>query len=291
MFKAKSFLYEAELQREMELRNYSVCTVKNYKSHLRRFSEFFNRDLKLLSTDDFKEYLYHLTTKRKLGPNSINTCRSAFLFFHFAVMNDPVNPLLIPAQRKNHKLPCILSRNEILHLLNSIHNLKYRAVLSLCYGSGLRISEALRIQVSDIDSKKMRLFVRQSKGRRERYTLLSHYSYQLLRQYWKKFRPQGPLVFPGRCPHHPIAVQNVQAEMQFAVSSAGLVAKGKITTHTLRHCFATHLLDSDCDLRTIQLFLGHASINLTCIYLHLTDQHFAALKSPIDRRDGDFLDF
>jgi len=291
MFKAKFFPYEAELEYEMRLRNYSVCTVKNYKSHLRRFSEFFDRDIKLLSAVDFKEYLYYLTVKRKLGPNSINTCRSAFLFFRFAVMNDPVNPLLIPAQRKNHKLPGILSRNEVLHLLNAIPNLKYRAVLSLCYGSGLRISEALRIQVSEIDSKKMRLFVRQSKGRRERYTLLSHYSYQLLRQYWRKFKPQGPLLFPGRCTDHPFAVQNVQAEMQHAVSSAGLAAKGKITTHTLRHCFATHLLDSGCDLRTIQLFLGHASINSTCIYLHLTDQHFAALKSPIDRKDGDFLAF
>lgn len=105
MFKAKFFPYKAELEYEMILRNYSVCTVKNYKSHLRRFSEFFNQDLKLLSADHFKEYLYYLTVNRKLGPNSINTCRSAFLFFHFAVMNDPVNPLLIPTQRLNHKLP------------------------------------------------------------------------------------------------------------------------------------------------------------------------------------------
>lgn len=289
MFQAKTFLYEAELQREMELRNYSVCTVKNYKSHLRRFSEFFNQDLKLLSADDFKEYLYYLTVQRKLGPNSINTCRSAFLFFHFAVMNDPVNPLLIPAQRQNHKLPCILSSSEVLHLLNGIPNLKYRTILSLCYGSGLRISEALHIQVSDIDSSKMRLFVRQSKGRRERYTLLSHYSYQLLRQYWKKFKPQGSVLFPGRVPDRPIPIQNVQFEIKRAVSVSGLESKGKITTHTLRHCFATHLLDAGCNLRTIQILMGHASLNSTCIYLHLTDQHFSTLESPIDRKGGDFL--
>lgn len=291
MFKAKFFPYEAELEREMELRNYSVCTVKNYKSHLRRFSEFFSRDLKILSADDFKEYLYYLTVKRKLGPNSINTCRSAFLFFRFAVMNDPVNPLLIPAQKPNHKLPCILSHSEVLHLLNGIPSLKYRAVLSLCYGSGLRISEALRIHVSDIDSNRMRLFVRKSKGRRERYTLLSNYSYQLLRQYWKKFKPQGALLFPGRHADRPIPIQNVQAEMHRAVSCSGLESKGKITTHTLRHCFATHLLDAGCNLRTIQILMGHASLNSTCIYLHLTDQHFATIQSPIDRKDGDFLAF
>lgn len=275
----------------MILRNYSSCTVINYKSHLRRFSEFFDQDLKLLSIDDLKKYLYHMTVKRGLGPNSINTCRSAFLFFRCAVMNDPVNPLFIPAQRQSHKLPYILSINQVIHLLNSIPNLKYRAVLSLCYGSGLRISEALRIQVSDIDSKKMRLFVRESKGRRERYTLLSNYSYQLLRQYWKKFRPQGPLLFPGRHPEHQIPVQNVQAEMHRAVFSSGLASKGKITTHTLRHCFATHLLDAGCDLRTIQLFMGHASLNSTCIYLHLTNLHFSNIKSPLDREDGDSLVF
>ncbi|MGD9578992.1 MAG: tyrosine-type recombinase/integrase [Syntrophorhabdus sp.] len=276
----------------MELRNYSVCTVKNYKSHnLRRFSEFFNRDLKLLSADDFKEYLYDLTVKRKLGPNSINTCRSAFLFFHFAVMNDPINPLFIPAQKQNHKLPCILSRDEVLYILNGISSLKYRAILSLCYGSGLRISEALRIQVSDIDSKRMRLFVRKSKGRKERYTILSDYSYLLLRQYWRRFKPQGTLLFPGRHADRPIPVQNVQVEMRHAVLRSGLESKGKITTHTLRHCFATHLLDAGCDLRTIQILMGHASISSTCIYLHLTVQHFAAIQSPIDRRDGDFLAF
>lgn len=291
MFQSKSFPYESELEYEMSLRNYSVCTVKNYKSHLRRFSEFFGRDLKLLSSDDFKEYLFYLTAQRKLGPASINTCRSAFLFFHFAVMNDPVNPLLIPAQRQNHKLPCILSREEVLHLLNGIPSLKYRAILSLCYGSGLRISEALRIQISDIDSGKMRLFVRKSKGRRERYTLLSRYSYQLLRQYWSKFKPQGPFLFPGRCSDRPIPIQNVQTEMLRAVSRSGLFAKGKITTHTLRHCFATHLLDAGCDLRSIQLFMGHASFNSTCIYLHLSDQHFAKIKSPIDREGGDSLAF
>jgi len=289
MFKAKFFPYEAELEREMQIRSYSICTMKNYKSHLRRFSEFFDKDLKLLSVDDFKNYLYYLAVQRKLGPNSINICRSAFLFFRFAVMNDPVNPLLIPAQRKNHKLPVILSSGDVLYLLNCVPNLKYRAILSLCYGSGLRLGEALRVQTSDIDSEKMRLFVRQSKGRRERYTLLSRYSYQLLRQYWMKFKPQGTLLFPGRNPDRPIPTQNVQLEMLRAVSHSGLHSKGKITTHTLRHCFATHLLDSGCDLRTIQLFMGHAAISSTCIYLHLTDQHFANIQSPIDKKDGDFL--
>ena len=137
----------------------------------------------------------------------------------------------------------------------------------------------------------MRLFVRKSKGRRERYTLLSNYSYQLLRQYWKKFKPQGSLLFPGRHIDRHIPVQNVQAEMRHAVSYSRLDAKGKITTHTLRHCFATHLLDAGCDLRTIQLFMGHADISSTCVYLHLTDQHLANIQSPIDREDGDPLVF
>ena len=289
MSKKLFFQYETELIREMELRNYSSNTIHHYKSHLRRFSDFFGKDLKILTVGELKDYLYHLSKHRNLSPDSVNICRSAFLFFHSAVMNEPINPLLVPAQKVNHKLPCILSHDEVLHVLACIPNLKYRSILSLCYGSGLRISEALRVETSDIDAKKMRLFVRQSKGRRERYTILSQYSYQMLRYYWSLFKPQGSLLFPGRRPDKHIPVQNVQLEIKRAVAVSGLESKGKITTHTLRHCFATHLLDAGCNLRTIQILMGHASLNSTCIYLHLTDQHFAAIQSPIDRRDGDFL--
>jgi site-specific recombinase XerD len=171
-----------------------------------------------------------------------------------------------------------------------VHPLKCRAILSLCYGSGLRISEALNVRVCDIDSSKMRVFVRSGKGKKDRYSILSQYSLTLLREYWLKYKPQGSLLFPGRSPEKPIAIQYVQQAFKDAVTASKLSSYGeKITTHTLRHCFATHLLDAGTSLRSIQLLLGHKSISTTCIYLHLTDQHMSGIISPIDRKGGDSL--
>lgn len=167
----------------------------------------------------------------------------------------------------------------------------YKTVLSLCYGSGLRISEALNIHICDIDSQKMKLLVRNGKGRKSRYTILSAYSLNLLRAYYKAYRPQGQLLFPKlRHPDQPMHAQNIQGALRSAYARLFPNSDKKITVHTLRHCFATHLLDQGQDLRSIQLLLGHKSIQTTCIYLQLTDIHFSQLVSPADRWDGDSLD-
>ena len=290
MFQSIPFQYEEELQKEIALRNYSHCTFLNYKSHLRRLAEFAGVDIALVTSQQCKDYLFHLTTVEKRGANTINTCRSAYLFFRNAVLNDPVNPLFIPYRKPSHALPTILSTDEIITLLDRVHPLKCRAILSLCYGSGLRISEALNLRIHDIDSTKMRVFVKSGKGDKDRFTILSVHSLNLLRKYWRKYKPQGSIMFPGNNPEKPIPVQNVQQAFKEAVAIANLCHnEEKITTHTLRHCFATHLLDAGTTLRSIQLLLGHKSIASTCIYLHLTEQHMSGIVSPIDRKDGDSL--
>jgi site-specific recombinase XerD len=290
MFQSIPFQHEAELQRAITLHNYSHCTFQNYKSHLRRLAEFSGVDVSLVTPEQCKDYLYHLVVIKKRSADTINMCRSAYLFFRNAILNDPVNPLFIPHFKPSHALPTILSTDEIEKLLDMVHPLKCRAILSLCYGSGLRISEAVNVRIHDIDSTKMRIFVKSGKGNKDRFTILSKHSLNLLRQCWRKYRPQGSIMFPGHNPEKPIPVQNVQQAFKEAVVSAKLSSYGKkITTHTLRHCFATHLLDAGTSLRSIQLLLGHKTISSTSIYLHLTEQHMSDIISPIDRKDGDSL--
>jgi site-specific recombinase XerD len=284
MFKPIPFKHDKELLREIELRGYSLNTFGNYRSHLRRLSEYFGKELAEISTDEVKNYLAHLKADLKRRPETINLCRKAFLFFKQCVLGEPVTPYALPTHKVVHKLPDILTADEVLHILNNHISLKYRAILSLCYGSGLRISEALSLEIGDIDSQNMKVFVRFGKGGKSRYTILSTYSLACLRKYWKAYRPTGTYIFSkSGSPDAPKPTQHVQEAFARAYRKAFPNSNKRITIHTLRHCFATHLLDGGTDLRTIQALLGHKSIKTTSLYTQLTDYHFSKLISPIDR--------
>lgn len=290
MFKAIPFKYDAELKREIELRGFSNCTFKNYRSHLRRLCEYCEKDLPDISIDEVKNYLAYLKIVLKRTPETINLCRKAFLFYSRCVMGEAIDAYTISIHKVVHKLPDILSPDEILFLLNNHMPLKYRAILSLCYGSGLRISEALSLKVEDIDSANMKVFVRYGKGGKSRYTILSAYSLACLRKYWKAFRPESSFLFPRlHSKDLPMPSQHVRESFSSAYRKAFPNSNKRITIHTLRHCFATHLLDSGADLRTIQVLLGHKSIKTTSLYTQLTDYHFAKLVSPIDKEGCDSL--
>jgi len=283
MFQAIPFKYDDELKREIDLRGLSDNTFKNYRSHLRRISEYFSKDIKAVSVEEAKTYLYRLKGELHQGPQTINLCRAAFLFFQQNILNVYVPPYALPHHKVPNKLPDILPSGDIITILDSLA-LGYRAVLSLCYGSGLRISEALALGIGDIDSKSMKVYVRDGKGVKSRYTILSAYSLDCLRKYWKSCRPPGPGLFPKRdCPDEPKPPQHIQQVFSDTFKKRFPNSNKKITPHTLRHCFATHLLDSGTDLRTIQVLLGHKSIKTTSIYVQLTDAHFSKLVSPIDR--------
>jgi len=283
MFRGIPFKYDDELKREIDLRGLSQHTFKNYRSHLRRISENFDKDLKDVTIEEAKEYLYHLKSKLHQHPQTINLCRAAFIFFRHNVVGDYFPKYMLPHHKFVHRLPDILPSSNIVPVLESLP-LKYRTVLSLCYGSGTRISEALNVEISDIESGNMKLYVRNGKGMRIRYTILSAYSLACLRSYWKVHEPPGPKLFPRR--HNPceaMSPQNIQAAFSDMYKKHFPYSEKKITPHTLRHCFATHLLDSGADLRAVQALLGHKSIQSTCIYTQLTDYHFSKLVSPIDR--------
>jgi site-specific recombinase XerD len=283
MFKSIPFLYDNELKREIDIRGLSYGTFKNYRSHLRRISKYVEKDIKEISIVEAKDYLYYLKNTLNQNPQTINLVRAAFIFFKQGVLGEYIQPYTLPRHKVVHKLPDILASKDILTTFDCL-SLKYRAVLSLCYGSGLRISEALALEIGDIDSDSMRVFVRCGKGGKSRFSILSAYSLKCLRLYWKSYRPPGPMLFPKRdAPEDAKPPQHIQKSFTDAYDKRFPYSNKKITTRTLRHCFATHLLDNGTDLRTIQILLGHKSIQSTAIYTQLTDIHFSKLVSPIDR--------
>jgi len=283
MFKPISFKYDPELKQEIELRGLSNCTFNNYRSQLRRLSDYTGKDIADISNEEVKQYLCHLRINLKLNPQTINVCRAAFCFFKCCVLGQELSPYALPKCKVILNLPTIISKDVILSVLKKI-SLKYRAILSLCYGSGLRISEALNVQIEDIDSNKMQVFVRNGKGGKSRYSILSQYSLSVLREYYVRYKPNSVFLFPQlHDQEHPMKPQNVGKVFSDIYMSLYPKSNKRITIHTLRHCFATHMLDSGTDLRTIQILLGHKSIKTTCIYLHLTSSHFSQLTSPIDQ--------
>jgi len=283
MFKKISFRYDEELKREIDLRGLSSCTFNNYRSHLRRISEHFEKDIKEVTADEAKNYLLYLKNTRHQSPQTLNLCRAAFNFFQQNILNNYLPSYLLPRHKVVSNLPDTISSDDILTVFEHL-TLKHKAILSLCYGSGLRISEALAVEIGDIDSNAMKVFVRYGKGGKPRYTILSEYALNCLRQYWKKHRPPGPALFPKRQKSsEPTSSQYIRKTFSDTYKKLFPNSNKRITPHTLRACFATHLLESGADLRTLQILLGHKSIVSTSTYIQLTDLHFNKLTSPIDK--------
>ena len=283
MFKAIPFQHDDELKQEIELRGLSQRTFENYRSQLRRMSERLKKDVKEITLEEAKEHLHYLKNELHLHPQTINLCRAAFRFFQQNVLGNYIPAYAVPYHKFVYQLPDILPAESIFPVLESL-SLKHRAILSLSYGSGLRISEALSVDIGDIESASMKIHVRNGKGARVRYTILSEYSLACLREYWKAFRPPGPKLFPLRHdPCVPMNPQHIRKAFSDAYKSRFPHSNKRITLHTLRHCFGTHMLDNGVDLRTIQILMGHKSIKTTSIYTQLTDYHFSKLTSPIDR--------
>ncbi|NTV19691.1 MAG: tyrosine-type recombinase/integrase, partial [Bacteroidales bacterium] len=189
---------------------------------------------------------------------------------------------VIVRPKRPKKLPSVLPKDEILSIIEHVNNLKHKTVLQTTYSSGLRISETLNLRVSDIDSKNMTLRINHGKGNKDRLTILSLENLKLLRLYWKFYRPED-LLFPGLISGKPMSARNIQYIFQLAKNKAGITKPA--TVHTLRHSFATHLLDHKVDLRTIQVLLGHNNISTTALYTHLSTQHISSVRSPLDGCD------
>ena len=269
-----------KMQMVMELKGLSPRTQKTYLFCVRHFVAYFGRSPEELGTEDIRTYLHHLISERQVSASSVNQHYSALKFLYETTLGLAWEATQIPRTKRPKKLPVILSQDEVRGLLASVHTLKHRSLLATIYSGGLRLTEALHLRVDDIDSERMLIRVRQGKGQKERYTLLSHYALQLLREYWGYERPRDWL-FPGRPADRPLSPSSVQRVVKRALKQADISKPASV--HTLRHCFATHLLESGVDLYHIQKMMGHGHASTTAIYLHVTRRGLADMVSPMDQ--------
>lgn len=263
---------------DLRLRNYAPKTLQAYVQSVSLFARYFKRSPEQLGPEHIREYQRYLVEEKKCSWSSFNQTVCALRFLYHKTLGRDWAISHIPFPRKQRKLPVVLSRDEVAQFLAAIKKLKYRAALSLCYGAGLRISEVLHLQVSDIDSKRMMIRVRQAKGHKDRYVMLSPKLLELLRLYWKAERPTTWL-FPGRG-NRPLDASSIQRACAHTRHDSGITKP--LTPHTLRHSFASHLLEGGANIRTIQLLLGHNSLQTTSVYTHVSQSTVVSTVSPFD---------
>lgn len=268
------------MEADLRLRNLRPSTQESYLGCVRTFAAYHMRSPAHMGTKEVRDFLVHLRDERELQPMTIKGYVAALKFLYTATLDRPevVRPWLSPRVVK--KLPVVLSGTEVEAVLGAIMSITYRAVLMTTYGAGLRISEACRLQVADIDSKRMLVHVRDGKGGKQRYTMLCRRLLDVLRAYFKQVRPGGDYLFPGQKPGSYLCDSSVRKMLHQAIEDCGI--DKRVTPHVLRHSFATHLLDTGTDIRTIQVLLGHSSIQTTQVYTQVSPQHISRVKSPLD---------
>ena len=264
---------------DMGIRNFAENTQLSYIQQVVCFARYFGRSPEELGPEQVRVYQNHLVKDRHLAASSVGTATAALRFLYRVTLKQNWAPDDIPMPKKPFKLPVILSPEEVMHFLDSIANLKHRTILTAAYAAGLRVSEAAHLKVTDIDSKRMVLRVDQGKGRKDRDVMLSPRLLEELRSYWKMTHPKTWL-FPGDIPGRPITRNAVELACRKAHRAAGI--RKPITPHSLRHAFATHLLETGTDLRRIQLLLGHRSLATTSRYLKVATSTVCTTTSPFD---------
>jgi site-specific recombinase XerD len=272
------------MREELVRRNYAVTTIQSYLKAAEHFQEYINAPLDQLGPDDIRSYHAYLLEGRKLAVNTVvlNVCALRFLYIKVLKRRDMKEDLPYPKQRQ--RLPVILSPGEVAQLIGAARNLYHRTILMTLYSTGLRRAELCRLKVSDIDSKRMMVRVVQGKGGIDREIPLSKKLLAALREYYRWMRPETYL-FPGTVNHSradkPITPKVVWQAVREACTRAGI--KKRVSPHSIRHCFATHLLESGADLRSIQMMLGHSDLEATTVYLHLSRRHLQAAANPLDQ--------
>ena len=268
---------------EMELRNYAPKTIRLYVNNVARFARYFGTSPERLGSEQVRRYLLYVLEERKVAWGTYNQALAALRFLYRWVLRrgEVVQDLRCP--RPERKLPVVLSLDEVRRFFAAVTSYKHRMILMTAYSAGLRISETVQLRVEDIDSQRMVIRVVHGKGKKDRYTILSPVVLTLLRHYWWAARPIDYL-FPGRSLARPISVSKVQHACVEARAKAGIPKL--ISPHTLRHSFATHLLEAGTDLRTLQVLLGHSSLRTTALYTHVSTEHIAKIRSPFDTLTG-----
>jgi integrase/recombinase XerD len=269
-----------KMTEDMQLRNLSPHTQSSYLLQVTQFTRHFGVPPETLGPEEIRAYQLHLLNERKLSPGSVCVAVAALRFvYKVSLHRDWDLGVVIPMPKKPQKLPVILSPEEVLQFLGAINATNHRAILTACYAAGLRISEAVRLKSTDIDSQRMVIRVEQGKGQKDRYVMLSPTLLETLRSYWRAVRPKDWL-FPGDVAGHPITKDAVEQACQKARRLCRI--SKPITPHLLRHAFAVHLLESGTDIRTIQLLLGHRSLATTARYLRIATLKVCSTTSPLD---------
>lgn len=266
---------------ELVRRNYSEATHDCYIRAVEEFARYFHCPPDRLGLEHIRIFQAHLFTDRKLSPNTVNQHLAALRFFFVKTLHRPWNTADTPYPKRVKSLPKVLSREEVARLIDAAVIPFHRVILMTLYATGVRRAELARMRVNDIDAGRMVVRIR-GKGLKEREVMLSPVLLQTLREHWRRHRPKEWL-FPGRTDHKgdfPINSKVVWFACHEAAKRAGL--EGKVHPHVLRHAFATHLLDADTDLRTIQMLLGHSNLEQTARYLHVSKRHLSAAVSPLD---------
>lgn len=268
---------------EMRLRNYSPRTIQTYAQRIGAFAAHFGRSPDQLGPNEIRDFQLHLL-KRRVSWSQFNQTVCALRFFYRFIVGRPEFVEQLPYGKRPKTLPSVLSREEVQRLLSAFTYAKYRVMVRTAYAAGLRASELLHLRVEDIDSARMVLHVRQGKGNKDRQVPLSSILLDDLRRYWRTYRPQSWL-FPGKSKDRPLCVTALQRRFRRVVERLGF--RKRVSLHTLRHSYATHLLEAGVPLPTLQRLLGHSSLQTTLQYTHVRAEHIQSLASPLDLLPGE----
>jgi integrase/recombinase XerD len=268
------------MMEELRLRNYSRHTITVYIRCVAQFAQHFRLSPDRLGLEHIREYQLFLVQQRKVSWPLFNQTVCALRFLYHHVLHRDWMIEYIPYPRQETKLPIVLSPTEVVAVFEATSNLKHRAILMTIYAAGLRVSEVTHLRLSDIDSQREVICVRQGKGHKDRQVMLSPKLLEVLRTYWRRYRPKVWL-FPGESPERPVSSETVWRVCHQAGEAAHL--SKPISPHTLRHCFATHLLEDTIDLRRIQVLLGHRNLKTTARYLHVSNLAVRTTVSPLER--------
>jgi len=269
---------------DMRMRKLSAKTQSSYIRAVRHFAGFLGRSPDTASAEDLRRYQLHCVD-RGISPITLNATITGLKFFFEVTVDRAELMNKMRPVRVAHTLPVILSREEVGRLIEAAHNLKHRTALSVAYGAGLRASEVIALKVGDIDSTRMVLRVEQGKGRKDRYALLPPLLLERLRSWWRAARAEGKILpngwlFPGRDPMDPMSTRQLNRVVHEAAAAAHI--DKRVSMHTLRHCFATHLLEQKEDIRTIQVLLGHKKLETTALYTQVATETLRQVISPLE---------
>jgi len=264
---------------DMTVRNFTADTQRDYIRGVKTLADFLGRSPATATTEDLRRFQLHLSEQRNRPP-TINNTVSALRFFFKVTVDRPEVTRLLTTVAQPRKMPVILTPEEVIRFLEAAPGPKYKAAFAVAYGAGLRVSEVASLKIADIDSERMMIRVEHGKGGKDRHAMLSPQLLDLLRNWYRLARPQGWL-FPGQEPTNPISTRQLTRACHAAADRAAI--NKRVTPHTLRHSFATHLLEQDIDIRVIQVLLGHAKLETTALYTHVAATTIRAVISPLDR--------